>query len=61
VLGDSYGAAVVAHLSKAELAEIDKHNMIEVELGEMDEGKRNGGDNVTEGAASDELYPDLRS
>ncbi|XP_045216876.2 excitatory amino acid transporter-like [Mercenaria mercenaria] len=64
VLGDSYGAAVVAHLSRLELAEIDKHHDHdhEVELGELEPGKVNGGENVpAEGAASDDLYPQLKT
>lgn len=58
VLGDSYGAAVVGHLSRLELAEIDKLNEFEIELGETDVEKKNG---PTGGDAGDDLYPDLKS
>jgi len=55
VLGDSFGAACVAHLCKDELAEIDRHH-VEVEMNEV-----NGGDNLpTDNPADDALYPDLR-
>ncbi|KAL4228027.1 hypothetical protein ACF0H5_013465 [Mactra antiquata] len=62
VLGDSYGAAVVAHLSRNELAEIDKHHMaeIDVELADINSAKQNGRENLpTGGADGDDLYPQL--
>ncbi|XP_052813216.1 excitatory amino acid transporter 2-like isoform X1 [Mya arenaria] len=59
VLGDSFGAACVAHLSRHELQEIDRHHLA-VEMEEIDGSmKANGGDNVTsQGADGGELYPD---
>lgn len=57
VLGDSFGAACVAHLSRDELAEIDRQHA-DLEMNEM-----NGGDNLpTEEVNGHEvLYPDLRN
>lgn len=51
VLGDSFGAACVAHLSRDELADIDRHNA-DIEMNEV-----NGGDTVQ--GNGDPLYPDL--
>ena len=60
VLGDSFGAGVVAHLSKKELEEFDKHfGDLDVELDDMGNPKANGGQEIADGASND-MYPQLK-
>jgi hypothetical protein len=56
---------VVAHLSRGELAEMDKihgQDLQDIELDVTVDGeKRNGGDSLPQEGTADELYPDLKT